>query len=277
MHDGPARAAVLVAILVAFVFPYGGLRGQATSAAPDSAMAADGAMDGIVVDRSNHGLAGVEVTVLDAKLNVKTNSTGNYRIERIEAGQHLVRYRRLGMQPVSLWVIITPREITGADVVMGTNRLATVDVTAASGHLMTLPSEFVQHMRSGMGHYITEDEIASRQVRSTDELFRAIPGVIVASGQNPGQFKVSSGRGINSFLADPCPAGIPLYVNGVQAVGPVASHAASLSMSTAVTPVQSVDIVRPSEIAGIEVYVGPAGLPAGIPPSVCGAIIIWTK
>lgn len=241
-----------------------------------------GAIDGTVVDTAGKGLTGVEVVILDTKQSARTNGGGAYRIDGVEAGGHVMRFRRVGLQPVTVTVEVAFNDITGADVVMGSaHQLSTVQVKAKSGDIMVLPKEFVEHMRTGMGHYMTQEDIEKRRALSTAELFSNIPGVTVRQGTIPGSVVVESARGVNSILADPCVGGIPMYLNGFQAVGGRIAGGGEAQNgrpeTVARAPIQSLDVVAPGEISGIEVYAGPAGVPATVPPSACGAIIIWTK
>jgi carboxypeptidase family protein/TonB-dependent receptor-like protein len=239
-----------------------------------------GAIDGTVVDLSGRSLTGVEVVLLDSKQSVRTNNGGAYRVEDVEPGIHVMRFRRVGLEPMTLVVNVASNDITGADVVMGTmHHLSTVEVTAKSGEIMELPREFVEHMRTGTGHYMTQEDIERKHPLSMPELFSNIPGIIVRYGSGPGNAVVTSARGANSILADPCPEGMPVYLNGFQSVGSTTTAKMRQDQKETVsrTPLQSLDVVVPNEIAAIEVYAGPAGLPPTIPPSACGAIILWSK
>ena len=283
MHHVRAIAIILFTLTVASASVATSLRAQSIAEfAAIKPAANSGAIDGTVIDTSGNGLAGVEVLILDNKQSVRTNGGGAYRIAGVEPGSHIMRFRRLGLQPVTLTVDVAANDVTGADVVMGSvHQLSTVQVMARSGDIMVLPSEFVQHMRTGMGHYMTQEDIEKRHALSTAELFSNIPGVTVRHGSTPGSIVVASARGVNSIWADPCTQGIPMYLNGFQTVGsggtPGSAQQNGLTETVSRAPLHSLNVVAPSEIAGIEIYAGVAGLPATIPPSVCGAIVIWTK
>jgi hypothetical protein len=116
---------------------------------------------------------------------------------------------------------------------------------------------FLERSRSGMGRYLTEEQISRRGALVTSDLFRVIPGLqVLPTPLGDTQVKMRS-----SFGDDCDPS---FYVDG--------HHMRNLTAD---------DIngfVDPREIAGIEVYTG-----GGQPPqfsdglSGCGAIVIWTK
>ena len=118
---------------------------------------------------------------------------------------------------------------------------------------------FAERQRSGVGSYLTADDIAHRSSVVTSDLFRMIPGVRVDvdTGGFEKQLLVRGRK-----LAEWCKAAI--YLDG--------HHLDGLSAS------DIDDTLRPNEIAGIEVYAG-----ASVPPqfqqafSGCGSIVIWRK
>jgi hypothetical protein len=113
--------------------------------------------------------------------------------------------------------------------------------------------EFEDRRRTGVGRYLTQADIAKRQVSSTSDVFRALPGVGVGR-----PFLVQ--RGIFEARCNPL-----VYINGMYM---------SDSLQTDILDT----IVSPSDLAGIEIYAPgttPVQYQRGL--NACGSILFWTK
>jgi hypothetical protein len=116
---------------------------------------------------------------------------------------------------------------------------------------------FVERSRTGVGRYLNEEDVRRRSPLVTSDLLRVVPGLTVE--RSPLGDTMISMRGAVSDTCTPS-----FYIDG--------QYMRNLSADDVD------DWVRPSEIAGIEVYTG-----AGLPPqfqqdmSGCGAIVVWTK
>jgi hypothetical protein len=122
-------------------------------------------------------------------------------------------------------------------------------------------AEFDRRRHSGFGRYLTADDIARRQPIYTSDLFRSMPGmrfdrtnVNGALGSPPIMM-----RGALDALCEPA-----IYVDGHFLAGMTADELDAF--------------VQPSDIIGIEVYVG-ATAPPQFQSSLngCGSIVIWTN
>ncbi|HSU96448.1 MAG TPA: carboxypeptidase-like regulatory domain-containing protein, partial [Gemmatimonadaceae bacterium] len=215
-----------------------------------------GSVSGMARARDGSGIAAAEVSLLDdPDKRVYTDSVGAFKLSDVPPGFHLLRIRRLGFVPVLVQMRIAPHGVTPATVVMTASAsvLTTVSVKAPSGQVLQLPSDVAHRLTAGQGYYILAGDAKLRDVHTMSDVFRRLQGVTVK-----GDLAVST-RGINSLLADPCPLGIPLYVNGA----PMGNNV--------------LDVAAPSEIAAIEVYPTAASMPPSLHPSPCGAILMWTK
>ncbi|HEY5087753.1 MAG TPA: carboxypeptidase-like regulatory domain-containing protein, partial [Gemmatimonadaceae bacterium] len=215
-----------------------------------------GSISGTARDPAGSGIAAAEVSLLDnSGRRAYTDSTGTFRFDSVASGFHVLRVRRLGLAPSTVPVRVATHGVTSVHVVMATVAaiLQPVEVRAPSGEVLRLPKDVAHRLTAGQGYYILAGDARLRTSYSTSDIFRHIQGVTVK-----GDLAVST-RGINSILADPCPLGMPLYVNG-SAMGD-----------------NTLDVVAPSEIAAIEIYPTTASMPPSMHPSPCGAIMIWTK
>ena len=124
-----------------------------------------GAVDGTVVDTTGASLPLVEVVMLDAPYSrVRTNSGGAYRFDSLAAGFHLLRFRRIGLIPLTVPVTVRAADVTGVDAVLETipHTLAPVTIQDTLGEVLRLPPGVADRMRNGMGTYITAADIERR-------------------------------------------------------------------------------------------------------------------
>ncbi|MEO8909237.1 MAG: TonB-dependent receptor [Gemmatimonadaceae bacterium] len=245
-----------------------------------------GIIEGIAVDSSGAVLSGVEVQLADIGSDPQTTRGGRYRFDSVGAGGHVLVARKLGFQPVTVTLQVLANEVTYADLVMkpGMTTLAPVKVTASLGSGSSAPAAFLQRMASGQGTYFTESDIAKIHPKRVSDLMRRVPGLDISPG---GQ--IFSGRGAVTFKTDACAFGIPIFIDNVQVGGGNMGDPESITdramqrkpdfLNPASTGRSAIDGVKPSDIAGIEVYKGPATALATVSgtTSSCGTILIWTK
>jgi hypothetical protein len=133
--------------------------------------------------------------------------------------------------------------------------LATVKVTASRERYDMLRA-FQQRSRSGMGRFLTADDVARLQPTNTSDLFRSLPGMYVDNRDADTKILM---RGIMEERCAP-----EIYLNGTAMSG---------------LTIADVDaFVRPKELLGIEVYA--AGMVPGqfqLGMTGCGSVVIWTR
>lgn len=227
-----------------------------------------GVIAGTIVDTAGTRLPLVDVVILDARhLQTRTNTTGGYRIDSVDAGLHLVRFRRIGLVAMTVTVTVRRGEVTGVDVVMGTvpHTLATVTVQDTLGETSRLPPGVLSRIRSGMGTYITAADIERRHPIRTSQMLQLVVGADLTKDG-----AVNNTRGIISLKTPGCKYGMPVYIDGARIADP---HMGADTLHG--SPLA--DYVPPSAVAAIEVYRGAAELPGSLPQDKCGGLFIWTK
>jgi hypothetical protein len=227
-----------------------------------------GVIAGTIVDTAGTRLPLVDVLILDARhLQARTNTSGGYRIDSVDAGLHLVRFRRIGLVPMTITVAVRGGEITGVDVVMGTapHTLATMTVQDTLGEMSRLPPGVLSRIRSGMGTYITAADIERKHPMRTSQMLQFVAGAELTKDG-----AVNNTRGIISLKTPGCRWGIPVYIDGARVADP---HLGADTLYG--NPLA--DVVPPSAVAVIEVYRGAAELPGSLPQDKCGGLFIWTK
>lgn len=215
----------------------------------------EGRLSGTVASISTGApIAGAQVALTDGPA-ATTNAKGEWTLVDLPLGTRALEVRALGYYPERRAVNV----FTGAPSVhvgLSTLRavLDTVRVTASrwrDEHRIG----FEARRRTGLGRYVTAEQIARRAPVNASDLFRGIAGVATEVGL----IKLRRGD------TDCSPA---MFLNGVHIPAMVGDE-----LST-----EDIDSwVRPHEIAAIEVY---ADI---VPPQFqrillgCGAIVIWTK
>jgi len=210
----------------------------------------------VVAGVGGQPIAGAQVGIAGGS-QTRTNQRGEWGLGDAPAGTRMLEVRAVGYYPERRPI----NAVNGAPpvrVALSTLRavLDTVKIVAAQVRGRDIRG-FLERSRSGMGRYLTEQDISRRGALVASDLFRAVAGLQVE--RSPlGDTQIT----MRSHFGDNC---VPnFYLDG--------QHMRNLSAD---------DIngfVEPKEIAGIEVYSG-----TEVPPqfqdglSGCGSIVIWTR
>lgn len=210
-----------------------------------------GSIDGLVTDSTLAPVDDVTVSVVGTPVRVVTGANGQFRILSLPVGRHRVLARRIGREPALADVVVTAGEQTRLVFVLEplVTALPTARVEGVARKSMRL-EEFDQRRKLGEGQFLTLEQIEKRNVVSvTDLLAGGFRGIRMGNGG------VTNGR---FPITQPCP--LDYYVDGF--------------------PRRATDLPSPKEIAGLELYLGPATMPAQYKRSSgskCGIILIWMK
>jgi hypothetical protein len=227
--------------------------GNTTTTAKRRIHVGNGKLSGMVLGLANsRPVPGAVVAVTDGP-QTRTNERGEWMITNAPTGTRMIEVRALGFYPVQRHVNVVPGappvrvELPTFQAV-----LDTVKITASRNAFGPDGGGFQRRRRLGLGRFITPADMLRFPVTSTSDVFNRIPGMTYELDQfGQKKFKV---RG-----CDPA-----IFLNG-----------ANMSFMDA----NDIDTwVRPSDVAGIEVYsetTVPPDFHVGL--SGCGAIVIWTK
>ncbi len=148
--------------------------------------------------------------------------------------------------------------------------LAPLEVVARarSGVSPTLAG-FDRRRRSGIGWYITREEIERRNPHRVTDLLAMAPGVMLRSTGSGNRRTVYMARATN------CPAQV--FIDGFHINRTVSMPGGSSRSTTEAFPID--EMVGPGSVEGIEVYQGLSRVPAEFltPESACGVVAIWTR
>ena len=227
--------------------------GNTTATAKRKIHVGNGRLTGTIVSvASNQPLPDAQVGITDGP-QTRTNARGEFTLTNAPPGTRMLEVRALGYFPIQRHVNV----VTGAPpvrIALSTFKavLDTVRITASRLPFGPDNGGFQKRRQMGLGTFITPADMLRFPVINTTDVFNRIAGVTYElddAGQR--KFKV---RG-----CDPA-----IFLNG-----------ANVSFMDG----NDIDTwVRPSDVAGIEVYsetTVPAEFHVGLRG--CGAIVIWTR
>lgn len=203
----------------------------------------------VVAADDGRGVAGASVRLgRDAPL--VTDADGRFT-SRVPASQPVVLIAQaIGFRPESATVSIGRAAMTitvtlgRADPVLDTTR-----VVADLG-----PPGFAARRKMGKGYFLDRKELEARPFPSVADLMRTVPGVKVRA----------QARGFEYAMTfDRC-SQVIVFLDGQEVRG--------------WTPAETMRMINPATLSGLEVYSSPSRLPAEFRRmDSCGAVVLWTK
>lgn len=205
---------------------------------------------GQVRQRDGNPYGDAQVLLDGSGLTVTTNAAGNFQLDSLPPGTGTVEVRALGFPPTHAVVDLASGRTDTLRVSLPA-RLPVLDPVTVFGQKGTDDATgFLKRSKGGRGHFITPEQIARQPAFDVTDYLRTIPGLsIVPVG----------GFGGEILIRNCSPT---VFVDGMQ----VFQGASDLS-----------SIVRPADVAGIEVYNSPTSTPFEFQKGGCGAVVVWTK
>ena len=203
-------------------------------------------------------LEGAQVLLLGTPLGTRTDQSGRFRLAGLPAGTQSVEVREIGYGPRRFAVDLSPHRQASLAAVLDERAtvLKAIEVTAQRGS--DIPG-FEQRRKTGMGTYITEQDIQRRQPISFTDIFRAQPGVQVT--WDGSEYVIQMTRAASTGMN--CP--VQWYIDG----SPFLASGSDMD-----------GVLDPNQIVGIEIYKGPSETPVqyqGSDGGACGTVVVWTK
>ena len=251
--DLPLRPSLaLLAALALLASPVAEAQSPAPSSDPTSGV---GSVTGTVGDSVGVGIAGAGISVIGMTGQAYTNSEGAFRLGGVAPGEQRLVARRIGFRPETVTVTLPPDRGLQLQLRLRAAALQIAPVViAARGRFSGPHRGFWERRERGNGHFFTAEDIDKRHPRAVSDLLRSLPGT---------RINYVNGQNVITFRGMRCS---PLvWVDGAPA------SAAYLDP----------DMFSVTTLAGIEVYPGPATVPAELTwvrgKSNCGVIAVWTK
>lgn len=254
----------------------------AAGAAP---VRAQGMFTGVVVDHhTEQPIEGARVELLNQEgrrmQRMLTGAGGRFHFTP-RPGYYMFRVDRVGYVQVQTAHVRMVRDSVDVEIRMRDDAvmMAPITVVARSGRVSPVLAGFYQRMENGFGRYITREHIEQRQPGNITDMLRGLPGVRFSTRQS------GVGSDVVMARASPRMGGCPvqIFLDGIRINRSAAlevkrdsldSDLVALNESIAID-----DLADPSELEGIEVYYGLAGVPAEFmgPDARCGTVAVWTR
>jgi hypothetical protein len=204
-------------------------------------------------EHTNQVLTEVLIFVDSTRNDISISSQGRFVLSSMAPGRHRVEIRAIGYRPHLLELNLLEGQVLEREfaMVFTGDKLPEISIEARNSKLLPRFADFERRLQSGLGAYITRDEIRARGYTKMGDALRTIQGVRVNCGAIECDIHMSRAA----------PGCAPtFYVDG--------HLARSFAESTPIIDVQ-----------GIEVYRGAAEMPGEFTGdgAMCGVIVIWTR
>lgn len=208
----------------------------------------------VVAAEGGRPVAGARVGIVGGP-ETTANARGEWTLDGVPTGTRTIQARGLGFypvfQPVDVVAGARPVELT-----LSTLRSLMDTVRVTASRLRLEGTGFEERSRTGMGRYITAEQMARHPVSLTSQLFARVAGVRLDRGPLGETYLTVRGP------FGRCPPSV--YIDG--------HHIRGLSA-------EDIDSwAHPDDVAGVEIYTG-AMVPPEFQPGMvgCGSIVIWTR
>lgn len=198
---------------------------------------------------------------------VVSDGSGAFRIPLAAAGRYQLTVRHVGFDAATIELRVPPAGPVHLEVLLESRAILMDSVTVTADPLTSFLEDvgFGRRSGGGQGVFITRRDIEESRANRTSELLHGKVGIrFLRAGSGGG----GDARFTRSAYQD-CPP--QLLLNGARVRGGNSGHGRLDATLDA--------LVVPSQIAGIEIYTGPAEIPLeyGGTGAACGVILIWLR
>ena len=240
-------------------------------ATPGVVQAQRGVVELLVVDDATDApLPGVRIGIVGQPVEQETDARGRFVYVATRPGTVTLLLRRLGYRPGSLAVDVAAGDTSRVSFIMAAvpRVLSTVDVRDSMSSMSPTLRDFDRRAAGhrGSGTFITRADIEKRAALVTTDLLRRIPSLTIrdSAGVRLAVSRRTQKVVLRSRLTSVAECPLRVAVDGQ-----VTEWGFAL------------DRIPPSDIYGIEVYPGPASIPAEYASTQqdahCGLIMVWTR
>ena len=246
-----------LAVFTGFMVAFGSAAlGQTPSALPAYRARVLGVFD----SQSGVPIEGAEVLDMSSKSHARTTATGTVALVFLPEGGGVVRIQKIGYEPVTQVVEISPDDTVPVTVLMRAAVTLPTVVTKDSAPHWISPAlrAFEERRLSGMGRYITAAQLRKNEGRTMTNLIRELGIKVTCTKVFPIQcFATSTRAGSCSF---------DTYLDGVR-------------INKTDTDRRDLEKILVSEMGGVEAYLSPATIPSlyNATGSSCGVLLFWSR
>ena len=232
----------------------------------------------VLADSTRLPIAEAEVALPQLSKRMLTNERGEFRVADIPAGTHRVIIRRIGYGPYDGSLVFEPNGSLERQVVL--TRMAVLDTVVVSAKRTAIPS-FDEHRRTGLGRFLTREQLAPQEGRRLADILTEVSGVDVVTGRGNHSWLATT-RGTRSLNAASCELDRSDAIAGAKfcaCYAQVYLDAMLVYRGDPGEPLFDLNRMLPAQIEAIEFYAGPAQTPlrySGL-NSACGVLVIHTR
>lgn len=219
-----------------------------------------GAIDGVVTDTNLVSLSDATATILGSTIHVSTGVNGRFRITGLQPREYILVIHRLGYKPSSIAMQIGAADTLRMSFMLQPIVTALDTVSIVAQRYSARMGEFEERRKQGFGHFVTTDDIERLHAVFLADVLRTVVSVGIADSMSS-QVAINM-RGMSDIQGGSC--AFQVYLDHVLMP----------------SPTNLMDLPSPGQIAGVEVYSGPATIPLqykNTRGSFCGVILLWTK
>lgn len=234
-------------------------------------------------DSGDVAIIGAEVVLEGSNWRTRSDQRGSFQLTDIAPGKYRLTARAVGYRPLAAQAVIAAGDTIEIDLVLTklTVELAPIEVTGEKPTVRSAVMRGFDERRSaGFGRFLTRDDLKKWDHGTVTAALRGIAGLRLVplpcsggyavattrGGEGPGAARIRC-RGIQGDMSIPPACYLSIYVDGVRV----------WSWGDQAPP--DMDEIQAMSLEGVEVYRGPAELPAQYQAtgSACGAVLFWTR
>jgi len=240
----------------------GGSDGGAAKASLPGAQLRHGSarLTGVVRNAQGQPLNGVQLMVWGSDVTGSTGDDGTFTLSGLPSGTQSLEARYVGYSPTRVSVDLASNQTRSVNVTLSerANVLDQVTVYGKAPKRRLDYTGFLERRKAaGSGHFITRADIAEMRPFDLTDILRRVPGLKLVP-TSYFDYTILSSRGVTTSPTGTCQPLI--FVDGARLVDDTGLNS----------------MLRPGDIAAIEVYAGPSGAPPQYSGGECGSILIWT-
>lgn len=240
---------------------------------------------GVVTDRESGALmSGVSVSMGGGQRGVFSDLRGEFVLDRLIGGQHVVEFSMIGYTPRADTIRVTPGRVTTVEVSLSVDPvvLDPIEVAVERRQVVLQQRGFYHRRDVGFGQFLDRQQIEDRAPTEMTDLFTGMAGVDLYSDPLNSLEKwvvLRSGRISSSFHRDSGVEGQPQPSDVYGRCFPRVYLDGFIVHGGGDEPARMDNIVDPTAVSGIEIYQSVSGLPPEYQGSgtFCGTILIWTR
>ena len=207
-------------------------------------------------------VASAAVGVSSRLRTTETNRRGDFILSGVPVGSQRLEVRHIGYAPLSYIVEVSPGLTTELEIGMVPDPVEMNPIVATVTRFRRLEIKGFYERKHwgelvGTGTFYTAEDVDRRRPVEISHMIADESGIRLDCGLRRTSCQLVNTR-LSGPVQGPCP--LAFYVDGMPSRG--------CRWTTS---------VRPSEIAGLEIYKGLAAGPAEFPPSRCGLVVVWTR